>query len=56
VAQLARASGSYPLGHWFDSSRRYQTPFFFQKKGVPKKIEAVHMDGFFVFFWFKLLF
>ena len=25
VAQLARANGSYPLGRWFKSTRRYQT-------------------------------
>ena len=24
VAQLARANGSYPLGRWFKSTRRYQ--------------------------------
>ena len=24
VAQLARANGSYPLGRWFESTRRYQ--------------------------------
>ena len=23
VAQLARANGSYPLGRWFESTRRY---------------------------------
>ena len=23
VAQLARASGSYPAGHWFDPNHRY---------------------------------
>ena len=25
VAQLARANGSYPLGRWFKSTRRYQS-------------------------------
>ena len=24
IAQLTRASGSYPLGRWFESSLRYQ--------------------------------
>ncbi len=27
VAQLVRANGSYPLGRWFKSTRRYQIPF-----------------------------
>ena len=38
VAQLARATGSYPVCHWFKSDRRYQRPIlidrsflFFQK-------------------------
>ncbi len=26
VAQLARANGSYPLGRWFEPTRRYQWP------------------------------
>ena len=26
VAQLARAIGSYPVGHLFESDRRYQKP------------------------------
>lgn len=27
VAQLARATGSYPVGRWFESTRRYQEEF-----------------------------